>query len=134
MSYKKETMSNRDLRNFGLITGAVFILIFGLIPWLISRSLHTWPFYVAGLLWFFALLFPGFLRPVYDLWMKFGHVMGFINTRIILGVMFYVVIAPIGIIMKLSGKDPMKRTIDATAETYRIESDKKDKNHVERIF
>ena len=46
--------------------------------------------------------------------MKFGNVMNWINTRLILGVMFYGIFLPIGLCMRLFGKDPMQRTLDKT--------------------
>jgi hypothetical protein len=134
MSEKTEKMTKKELRSFGLITGAIVLVLFGVAPWLISGKLHKWPFIIAAVLWMPALIFPMVLEPVYHGWMKFGHVMGWINTRIILSIMFYLIIAPIGLIMKILGKDPMRRKLDSSVESYRIESDKKDKSHVERVF
>ena len=134
MSEKTEKMTKKELRSFGLITGAIVLVIFGAAPWLISGKLHKLAFIIAAVLWVPALILPMLLEPVYHGWMKFGHVMGWINTRIILSIMFYLIIAPIGLIMKILGKDPMRRKLDSSVESYRIESDKKDKNHVERVF
>jgi len=134
MGEKREKMTKKELRSFGLMTGAIALFLFGVAPWFISGKLHRWPFVIAAVLWLPALLFPPVLEPVYRGWMKFGHVMGWINTRIILGIMFCLVIATIGLVMKVLGKDPMRRKLDSSLESYRIESDKKDKNHVERVF
>lgn len=134
MNEKIKTLNNKELRNFGLITGGILVGLFGMLPFFISGKFHLWPFVIAGLLWLFALLAPLLLRPVYHLWMKFGHVMGFINTRIILGVMFFFIVTPVGYLLKLFGKDPMNRVFQAEVESYRVESMKKNKNHVERIF
>ena len=133
-SKKREKMTKNELRSFGLITGAIVLVLFGAVPWLISGKLHKLPFIIAAVLWVPALIFPMLLEPVYHGWMKFGHVMGWINTRIILSIMFYIIIAPIGLIMKIMGKDPMRRKLDRSLKSYRIQSDKKDKSHVERIF
>ena len=134
MGEKIEKMTKKELRSFGLITGAIVLVLFGIAPWLISGKLHKLPFKIAFVLWLPSLFFPAVLEPVYRAWMKFGHIMGWINTRIILALMFYLIIAPTGLIMKVLGKDPMRRKLDRSVESYRIESDKKNKNHVERIF
>jgi len=52
--------------------------------------------------------------------MAVGHALGWINTRIILGILFFVLFSPIGITMKLFGKDPMARKFDKKKESYRI--------------
>ncbi len=49
-----------------------------------------------------------------------GHVMGWVNTRIILGILFYGVVTPMGLIMKLTGRDPMRSAFDPDAQTYRV--------------
>ncbi|MDH3901107.1 MAG: SxtJ family membrane protein [Gammaproteobacteria bacterium] len=77
------------LRKFGLITGAIVVGLFGLLlPWLLDHHWPVWPWVVAAALWVPALVFPAVLKPVYRGWMKFGAVLGFINTRLILGLFF----------------------------------------------
>ena len=71
---------------------------------------------------------------VYRVWMKFGHFAGWINTRIILGIMFYAIFFPAGMLMRLVAKDPMARKLDNGAKTYRIPSQTLEKNHIERPY
>jgi hypothetical protein len=80
------------------------------------------------------MLAPGTLQPVYLGWMKFGHVMNWINTRLILGILFYGVFLPFGMVMRLLGKDPMHRKLDDTVSTYRVKSHNDSKDSVERPF
>ena len=93
-----------------------------------------WPWIVTGIFWIWGLAHPDSLFPVYRIWLKFGHVAGWINTRIILGIMFYLVFFPFGVLMRLFGKDPMSRKLDSTATSYRILSDASDKDHYERPY
>lgn len=124
-----------ELRKFGLTTGAIVVVLFGLLlPWLFSRSYPYWPWVLAGILWVWALIAPATLKPVYDGWMKVGHVLGWINTRIILGLMFFTVFFAAGLILKALGKDPMSRKIDKSVESYRVASRVHTKDHVERPF
>ena len=80
-----------NFRSFGLVSGAMVIGIFGLLlPLLFGNEINveSWPFYLAAVLAGVALVVPSFLEPVYKVWMRFGAVMGAINTRIILGILF----------------------------------------------
>ena len=127
--------SNKELRSFGLTTGVVLALIFGLaLPWLLDRPYPIWPWIFAGTLWSGALILPAALRPVFKAWMTFGHWMGWINTRIILGFMFYTVFFIFGLAMKSMGKDPMARKINKMVASYRVQSRVRSKDHVERPF
>ena len=66
--------------------------------------------------------------------MAIGNVLGWINTRIILGIMYYVLFLPFGLIMQLFAKDPMARKIDKSLKTYRVESTIPTKDHVEKPY
>ncbi|MCI0557030.1 MAG: SxtJ family membrane protein, partial [Nitrososphaera sp.] len=63
-----------------------------------------------------------------------GHVLGWINSRIILGFIFYVMILPIGLIMRLFGRDPMRRRFENRASSYRVQSKNQPNDHLERPF
>ena len=135
MNQKVKKLDKQELRKFGLTTGAIVAVLFGLLlPWLFNHNWPTWPWVVAVVLWVWAILLPVTLEPVYHGWMKVGHVLGWINTRIILGVMFYTVFFLVGLIMKVIGNDPMSRKIDEAAASYRVSSHPRDKNHVERPY
>jgi len=124
-----------ELRKFGFIMGAGILLIFGLFfPWLLGRPWRVWPFASAGVLALLALAFPLALKPLNIVWMKFGHVAGWINTRIILGVVFFFIFLPFGLVMRLSGKDPMHRKLDTGTASYRVPSHTSPKNQMERPF
>lgn len=125
----------KELRSFGLITGALAAGLFGLaLPLLFGRSFPAWPWIAGGLLIAWALAAPASLRPVYLAWMTIGQVLGWINTRIILSVMYYLIIVPVGLLKGLTGKDPMARTWSREEHSYRKPSAALDKKHVERPF
>lgn len=112
-----------NLRKFGFIMGAMFALVFGLLfPWIADRTLKNWPlwpFIILAFFWSLAVVYPKILRPVNELWIKIGNVLGFINSRIILGIMFFLLIFPIGLVLKLFGKDSMNRKFNDKIKTYR---------------
>ena len=125
----------KELRQFGLIFATGMALIFGLfLPWLFEKPWPLWPWIVAGVFTSTALLLPPVLRPVFWLWMKFGHVLGWINTRIILGVTFLILFVPVGLVFHLFGKDPMRRKLDPAAKSYRIKSEHLPRERMEKPF
>ena len=125
----------QELRKFGLVFAGMFILIFGLLlPWIWDKSSPMWPWIVAAVFVAAALLVPMALGPVYRLWMKIGHVLGWINTRIILGVMFFLMFAPVALLLRLLGKDMLKQRLDTSATTYRIASEQLPRDRMERPY
>ena len=129
-------LDNAGLRKFGLTTGAIVVVLFAFFfPWVFDvAKMPLWPWIFAGVLWVPALLMPATLRPVYTTWMKIGHGIGWVNTRIILGILFYVLILPMGLVMRLFGNDPMARKRDESASSYRIESISEPKDRLEKPY
>ncbi len=136
INHTKSTQPTRKvLREFGLIFGTGILIIFGMArPWLSSETFPVWPWIVFGVFAVLGLFLPQALSPVFKGWMKFGTVMGAINSRIILSIMFYAVVWPMGAIMQIAGRDPMMRTIDPTLTTYRIPSKKLPLKRMEKPY
>ncbi len=130
------SLDNKGLRKFGLMTGIIIVILFALFfPWVFdATAMPIWPWVLASLLWLPALLLPRVLRPVYTTWMKIGHAIGWVNTRIILGVVFYLMIVPMGLMMRLFGKDPMTRKYNNATPSYRIKSVRENKERLEKPF
>lgn len=125
----------KELQNFGFVTGGFTPAIFGLLlPWLFEHNFPTWPWIVGAILIIWALVLPMSLKPIYRVWMTIGLCLGWVNTRIILSIMFYLIILPTGAVMRLFGKDPMARTITKEQKSYRVNSTVPEKNHVERPY
>ena len=130
-----EKLDSKGYRKFGLTTGAILAVLFGLlIPWLFGLNFPTWPWIIAAVLGGLALVLPTFLQPIYIGWMKFGNMMNWINTRLILGLLFYAVFLPIGLVMRLLGKDPMQRKLGNSVSSYRVQSHNDSKDNVERPY
>lgn len=122
-------------RKFGLVTSAIVVVLFGLgIPLLFSLNFPRWPWIFAAGLSAWALLAPSTLKPVYTSWMKFGNVMNWINTRLILGILFYGIFMPFGFIMRILGKDPMQRKRNSSLPSYRVESEASARDNVEHPY
>jgi len=124
----------KQLRSFGRMVGGIFALI-GVWPvvWR-GEPLRLWSLILGGVLIALALVWPRSLTQVYRLWMTVGGVLGWINTRIILGVLFYLLFTPIGLCMRLRGKDPMRRTLSPEAESYRVVRQLRPYSHMRHQF
>ena len=101
MTHQFTEINKKSLREFGIITGAIVAGLFGLLlPWLLGNAFPLWPWYVFAVLSGVALVLPMALKPVYKVWMRFGMVMGWINTRLILGIIFYTMFTPVALVLK----------------------------------
>ncbi|UVT16984.1 MAG: sxtJ [Nitrospira sp.] len=124
----------KELRQFGLLVGAVFSVI-GLWPVVFrSESPRLWALILGGLLIILGAVLPQSLTQVHRGWMKIGHVLGSINTRIILGIIYYLLITPMGLAMRLMGKDSMRRALAQDADTYRIVRAPRPREHMRNQF
>jgi hypothetical protein len=81
-------------------------------------SANGWIWIVAGVALALCRLIPPLFRGIYRVWIQFSVVLGYFISRIILTLVFFLVITPTGLIMKLVGKDPMERKLDPLAPTY----------------
>ncbi len=126
--------TRKELRQFGLLVGAVFAVI-GLWP-LVFRGepLRLWATGVGGLLIICGGVRPAILAPIYKGWMWVGHILGWINTRILLGIVFYGLVTPIGIVFRLMGKDTMRQAFSESSTTYRVVRSPRPRSHMQHQF
>lgn len=130
-----QNLNEKELRKFGLVTGSIVAILFGLfLPWLFNRGIPLWPWIIAGILAAWALILPATLALVYKGWMRIGMAVGWFNTRLILGILFFCIFTPIGLIMRLFGHDSMQRNFDKNAKTYRISLLQKIPDDMEKPF
>ena len=149
-----------ELRSFGLLMATLFVIIFGFgLPllfepessasvdtwvreqfkqspinqWVVLYDLPLWPWLLAIFLGFWALVWPIVLYPFFRFWMVLGNVLGWINTRIILGILFYFLFMPLGLVMRLFGYDPMLRKLNRQ-QSYRQQSIVLEKKHMEKPY
>lgn len=123
-----------QLRNFGLIVGGIFGAI-ALWPTIIrGGDVRTWCLAVAAVLIVPALIVPRALAPAHRVWMTVGALLGWINTRLVLGIVFFVVITPIALVLRLVGRDAMQRAFDRGATTYRVRRTPRPGTHLLRQF
>lgn len=104
-------------RAFGLVFAVVFALI-GLLPVLGARAPHYGWLAAAATFLAVALAAPGLLAPLNRLWFRFGLLLHRIVNPLIMGLLFYLVVTPTGLVMRLLGKDILHLKADPRATSY----------------
>ncbi len=128
-------LDRKGLREFGLVTGGIVAALFGVFfPWVLERSWPLWPWIVFAVLGSLALLAPLALKPVYKVWMRFGLLASRVTTPLILGIVFFFVISPVGLVRRLKRRDALRRWFDERAVSYRIPSVRNPIKNFERPF
>jgi hypothetical protein len=107
-------------RSFGVVFAVVFGII-GLFPLVHGESPRIWSMAIAGVFLLAALVFPGILAPLNRLWMKLGLLLHKVVSPIVLGFLFFVVITPMGVAMRLLGKDPLRLRGDPESKSHWID-------------
>ena len=103
-------ITKQELRKFGLTVGTIFPLLLGLIiPLIRGHSFAEWTLFIGIPLFITGLFKPNFLLFPYKFWISLGHYLGWINSRLILGLVFIFVVQPISIFMDFFGYDPLRK-------------------------
>ena len=129
----KVSIAKKQLREFGFVIGFVFPILIGwIIPTLGGHTFRGWTLWIAIPFIIFGILKPSLLFYPYEAWMKLGLALGWINSKLILGLVYLIILQPIAIFMKIFGYDPLKKK-KSNQKSYR--ELKKDENFdLTRIF
>ena len=115
----KNNISKKTLREFGFLICFAFPFFIGLVlPSIGGHSFRTWTLWVSLPMLILAIFKPALLFYPYRYLMKLGHILGWLNSHIILGLVFLIVLQPIALIMRLFGYDPL-RIHSLDQKTYR---------------
>lgn len=117
---RTEEIHGSSDRSFGLVFAGFFTIVGGLSLW---RSGHWWPFAFPLAVAFaaIALARPALLAPLNRLWTKFGLLLSKIMNPVVLGLLFFVTLVPMGLFMRAMGKDLLRLKRDPAARSYWIE-------------
>ncbi|GJL64895.1 MAG: hypothetical protein NPIRA04_35490 [Nitrospirales bacterium] len=134
MSFDPSTVTTKQLRSFGWLMGGLFLVI-GLWPLVVhGTGIRIWSSIVAGLWGTMALVWPTGLMPLYRGWMWFAEKLGWFNTRVLLGVIYYVLVTPISLLMRMLGKKPLHCHFDSEKSSYREVKAARTPDHVVKPF
>lgn len=119
--HTSQVQSSSD-RAFGFVFAAVFLII-ALYPLLHASGIRIWAVVISGLFLLLATLVPQVLAPANRLWTRFGLLLHNIVSPLALGILFFLVVTPTGLLMRLFGKDPLRLRFDPAADSYWIKRD-----------
>lgn len=126
--------TRKELRQFGLLVGGVFAVI-GIWPSVFhGEPARLWAVMLGGALIVLGAIMPWVLAPIHKGWMWVGHTLGWINTRILLGIVFYGLVTPIAVFFRIMGKDEMSRAFAESSPTYRVIKATKPRSHMRNQF
>ena len=106
-----------DLRNFGITVGIILLIISGFLFWKEKESFQILLFFGVTL-FILGIAIPFILKPIYWIWMIFATILGWIMTRVILSLLFYIIFTPIGLIPRFFGKQFLELRWDKSKESY----------------
>ena len=110
-------------RSFGLVFFIVFLII-GLWPLAHDGSVRFWSLIIASIFLFLGILNSKILTPLNVLWSKFGELLGIVIAPIVMGIIFFLVVTPTGLIMRMFGKDLLRNKFQINNESYWIKKEK----------
>ena len=106
-----------DLRKFGITIGVILLIIAGFLFWKEKESFQI--LLTFGItLCILGIAIPFILKPIYWVWMIFATILGWIMTRVILSLLFYIIFTPIGLIPRFFGKQFLELRWDKSKESY----------------
>lgn len=109
--------SDEAVKKTGLTVGVVLILV-SLLLWYLGKTSFVYFSSIGGLFVIFSFIAIPVLRPFHKLWMMLALLMGFVMSRVILTLLYYLVLTPIGLLAKIIGKKFMPLGFDKSVTTY----------------
>jgi len=132
---KVTAKESKEFRRFGLLMGGILAAIAVSPVVFRGRPPRIWAVILAGALITLGLAAPRLLKPIYQWWMWMGHALGWLNARLLLGATYFLIFTPIGVAMRLLGRDPLDRRLrDRTSYWVTREGVRESKDSMELRF
>jgi hypothetical protein len=136
MTEKKQEITPGELRKFSIGLAVILVALAAFQVW---RGHSTAAWIIGGGGWvsfLLALARPQAMKPVHSALSRVGHALGWINTRIILALIYYLLFTPAALLMKLFGRDPLKRKLEPETPTYWIRkpAEERGKERYEKMY
>ena len=109
-------------KSFGIVFAIVFLLI-GFYPLVDKKDIHLWSLIIALIFFLLAYFAPKVLSVPNKLWFRLGSALGAIVAPVVMAFVYFTTVVPIGLIMRLMGKDLLRQKLDKNAKSYWIERD-----------
>ena len=116
-------VTRKELRKFCFTIGVVFGLFAVFLMWK-SKSSGIYFGYTSVIFLVVGMFIPTFFKHVYIIWMSLAVVMGYVMTRVLLTLIYAVIFTPVGLVIRVLGKDPLQQKWDKNATSYWIKRDR----------
>lgn len=116
---ERDTVKGSSDRAFGIVFSIVFLIV-GLFPLVGGGSVTWWPFAVSAIFLVAAVAFSSVLAPLNKVWTRFGLLLHRVTNPIIMGILFFIVVTPVGLVMRLFGKRFLHQELERGADSYWI--------------
>lgn len=123
-------LDKQSIKKFGITMGIAFLAIALLVFFKHKQGISP-AAVISGIFFLLAFMAPGILKPLYIVWMCLAFILSWVNTRIILCAMFYFIFTPIGLFIRLCGKDLLDRKIEKNKGSYWEKKEKKAFNQLD---
>ena len=132
---KKIKSGGKELRQFGITMGIVLALLAGLLFWR-EKDYYLYLLILSLMFFFIGLTLSVLLKPVHKIWMTLAILMGWFVTRLIMIILFYLMVTPIGFLARLCGKDFLDTKFKKNVNSYWVprKTIKFDKTNYENQF
>lgn len=117
---KKDKAS--QVKEFGIGLGIILVVI-ALLPLIRRHPVRLWAIYAALAVFFIRFFMPQVLSPAYAVFLKITHIIGRINSSVLLAIIYYFIVTPIGLIVRLSKNTGFRKNIDKDLDTYWIKKE-----------
>ena len=118
----------KDIRSFGITFGIIFLIIAGFLYYKEKDSFQLF-IYLAGSFSSLGIILPIILKPFYMIWMIFAVILGWFMTKVILSLLFFLVVTPIGLVLKIMGKDLLElKKQEVQGSYWNMRESKKEQN------
>ena len=107
-------------KSFGIVFFIVFLII-SFYPLINQENIRVWSLIISLIFLILGLLNSNFLRPLNKIWFRFGLLLGKVVSPIIMSIIFFLVVTPIGLLMRLFGKDVLNLKLNKKKSSYWIE-------------
>ena len=115
--FKKVSKTTSDYRKFGITIGIILSIVAGIL-WYYQIESYRNIFYIGLVFFLLGILFPILLKPLYYFWMFFATILGWVMTRVVLFLFFYLMITPVSFLGKLFGQKFLGQDINHNTESY----------------
>lgn len=120
-------------RDLTILAGLFFVILCAIGGYLLWKgATNGWMWIIAGTVLALSRIVTPFFKAIYRIWIILSIIIGYFVSRVLLTIIFFIVIIPMGLIMRILGKDPMERKLDPNAASYWIPKEQEKDPSVER--